>query len=562
MSSVESMTVCIQYSRPASAQDDTEVFGFDVAVTRFLSAYFRHSVTPQFICRPTDVPSFEHFKEIAALEGIDAENRCIGLDPRHPEKNLQSVSCVFRPDPLTTDLIWRRQQLKGRGFATCGLVHTMSSERIARAVGDLCLAPSEQTDALICPSTSIRDAVRTLWEIHSDYINHRFGGHFSCPVQTPVIPLGIDTQKFSALTSPEKRRAQREALGVADDEIVLLFVGRLSFATKAHPLPLMLAAEKAAKKTNKKVRLVLFGYFKPKDMEQHFRAFAADVCATVRAEFVMNNDPRFPEGLWAAGDIFTSLSDNVQESFGLTPIEAMACGLPSVITDWDGYREGVRNEQDGFLIPTITPPPSAGMAVAQMYYNENNYGVALAGAAQSTSVDIAACTKAYALLIENAELRHAFGQNAKTRAQDVFDWKHIIRAYDDLWRSLSEQRAATACLHSLPDNWQAMHPGYPNPWYMFKAFPSHMLQPVDILRIAMGPEEVALLLRHEMTLFVPQLLLSKEQLLELIALIRRAQAAKVRDILAAFPVDAHDLLLRCLGWMLKCGICSLERPAT
>ncbi len=42
--------------------------------------------------------------------------------------------------------------------------------------------------------------------------------------------------------------------------------------------------------------------------------------------------------IWQAADIFTSLSDNIQETFGLTPIEAMAAGLPSVVTDWDGYQ--------------------------------------------------------------------------------------------------------------------------------------------------------------------------------------------------------------------------------
>jgi len=554
------MSICIQYSRPASGQNDSEVFGFDVAVTRFLSAYFRHSAAEQFICRPTDFPSFDHFKQLAEAEGVNVEKRCIGLDPRHPDKNLQSISCLFRPDPLIADLIWQRQQVQGRGFATCGLVHTMSGERIARAVGDLCFAPSESTDALICPSVAIRDAVRTLWEIHSDYINHRFGGKFSCPIQTPVIPLGIDSEKFIALTTPEKRTAQREALGATDDETIILFVGRLSFATKAHPLPMYMAAERAARLTNKKVRLVMFGYFKPKDMEPYFRNLAADICKTVKTEFIMNDDARFPDGLWAAADIFTSLSDNIQESFGLTPIEAMACGLPSVITDWDGYREGVRNGEEGFLIPLTSPPPSAGRAIAQMYYNENNYGVALAGASQSTSVDIEWCAKSYAVLIGNVDLRRTYGEKGRKRARDVFDWRHVIHAYDDLWNALSEQRRATPPAQTLPDNWQAFHPGYPNPWEMFKSFPTTHLAPTDILRVVLDPKEIETLMSHGMNLFVPQLLLSNDQLLELIGVIRRAGTARIQDILAAFPQSSHDLLWRCFGWMLKCGICTFERP--
>ncbi len=553
------MSICIQYSRPASSKNDNEVFGFDVAVTRLMSAYFRCADTPQFICRPTDIPSFEHFKALAAAEGIDAEKRCIGLDPRHPDKNLESLSCLFRPDPLTADLMWRRLQMRGRGYATCGVVHTMSGERIARAVSDLCFAPSDDSDALICPSVAIRDAVKNLWDIYSAYIDSRFGGKFSCPVQTPIIPLGIDTQKFSSLSTPEKRRAQREALNATDDEVIILFVGRLSFAIKAHPLPMFMAAERAAKKAKKKIRLVLFGYFLPKEMENYFRTLAADICKTVKVDFVMNDDPRFPDGLWAAADIFTSLSDNMQESFGLTPIEAMASGLPAVVTDWDGYREGVRNGQEGYLIPTLTPPPSAGMAIAQMYYNQDNYGMAMAGISQSTYVDFESCAEVYATLADNAPLRQMLGMQGRKRAQEVFDWKHIIKRYGDLWKSLSDRRLTKSPVLRAPEDWPAMHPGYPNMLEMFKGFPTRHLAPEDVVRVAMTDAEIAALLSNDMNLFIPELLLPRDRLLELIARIRLAGPVKINDILISFPHEARDLLWRCFGWMLKCGVCVFVR---
>jgi hypothetical protein len=305
----------------------------------------------------------------------------------------------------------------------------------------------------------------------------------------------------------------------------------------------------------------MFGYFKPKDMEPHFRALAADLCKTVKVEFVMNDDPRFPDGLWAAADIFTSLSDNVQESFGLTPIEAMACGLPAVITDWDGYREGVRNGKEGFLIPILTPPPAAGMSIAQNYYNEENYGVSLAGASQSTSVDIEWCAQSLAVLIGNAELRRTFGESGRARARDMFDWRHVIRAYDELWRSLSEQRLARPPAPALPEGWPAMHPAFPNPWQMFKSFPTTHLASTDILHIALENTDIDMLLRHEMNYFVPNLLLPQDQMLELISIIRRARSVRIESILMAFPADRHDVLWRCIGWMLKHGVCAMERPA-
>src|SRR5262249_1503194 len=156
-----------------------------------------------------------------------------------------------------------------------------------------------------------------------------------------------------------------------------------------------------------------------------FRNLAADILKNVACEFVMNDDPRFPEGLWAGADIFVSLSDNVQESFGLTPIEAMASGLPAIVSDWDGYREGVRDGEDGFLIPTVTPPVTAGQTLAEDYYNENNYGVFLTATSQSTALDIGRCAETLRRLADDDNLRRGMGIKGRLRAQTSFDWRQV-----------------------------------------------------------------------------------------------------------------------------------------
>ena len=551
------MNVCIQYSRPESGKNEGEVFGLDVAVNNFLSAYFRHSAAPQFLCRPTDMPSYEHFKSLAAAAGHNPETKCVGLDPRHPKLNLGDVTCLFRPDPLIADLAWKRGQVDGRGFSTCGLVHTMSGDRIAKAVGDLCMAPTDGSDALICPSEAIQSAVRNLWDIHAEYINYRFNTKFACPVMTRVIPLGIDTEKFARLTTADKRASQRKALGVADDEIVILFHGRLSFATKAHPLPLFLAAERAAAATKRKLRLVMYGYFKPDEMEELFRKLAADICKNVTVDFVINTDPRFPDALWAGADLFISLADNIQESFGLTPVEAMAAGLPAIVTDWDGYRGGVRDGIDGFLIPTLTPPPVTGMAVAEAYFNFENYGISLMGASQSTVVDVARCAEAIATLANDDAKRAAFGASGRERARGTYDWQHIIPQYETLWRDQEERRRALPQKPQTPANWQAVHPGYPNPWKMFESFPTRHLRPDERIRIVMDDAAIEQRMSHNMNFFLPDLILPHMMMMQLISAIRKAEAPPVRDVLAPFPPNQHDRLWRCVGWMLKHGIAEL-----
>jgi hypothetical protein len=329
----------------------------------------------------------------------------------------------------------------------------------------------------------------------------------------------------------------------------------LSFATKAHPLAFWQAAERAAKETGKKLRVVMHGYFKPKDMERHFRPLAADILKTAKIDFVMNDDPEFSEGFWAGADIFVSLSDNIQESFGLTPVEAMAAGLPPIVSDWDGYRGAVRDGIDGFLIPTAAPPAAAGFEIAEYYFNQQNYGVALAGTAQSAVVDTNRCAEALIALVNDKNKRRAMSESGHRRAQEVYDWRHIIKGYEELWDELAKKRQAAPPKRGIPPNWQAAHPAFPNPWTMFASFPSGNLTPSDRLRVILEPDAIEALLKHDMNFFVPELLMPKEILLNLIEVIRKAGVISIGEILAGFPPHEQARIWRCAGWMLKLGIC-------
>ena len=63
-------------------------------------------------------------------------------------------------------------------------------------------------------------------------------------------------------------------------------------------------------------------------------------------------DPVLRFDVWRAADLVVSLVDNIQETFGLVIVEAMASGLPVVATDWDGYRDLVDDGRTGLLVPT------------------------------------------------------------------------------------------------------------------------------------------------------------------------------------------------------------------
>lgn len=550
------MKTVINYMKPDSGGQSSNphssvIFGMDVAIINFMRAFFRYSRQEQFFFLPGSDESIESLKDIARAENIDF-GRCAWLPVDRPRQNLGDVDVFFRPDPNLPEHIWRRLQLEGKGYALSTIVHTMSGERVADVLGQYLTAPTRAGDAIICPSRAIRDAVKALWEIQSDYYRHRFKGAFRCPVDLPVIPLGIHTERFQRITSPYHRAAQRQALGIADDETVILYVGRMSYATKAHPLPLFRAAESAARQVApKKVRLLMYGFYKPENMEQDFHKLAADICKTVRVDFIKNNDPRFPDGLWAAGDLFTSLIDNIQESFGFTPIEAMASALPAIISDWDGYRDGVRHGVDGFLIPTRSVAAGNGLEVARHYYNQRNYGDYLIRNNQAVAVDAEMAAAAMRVLIEDRDRRRTMGEAGRTRAQSLYDWKTIIASYENLW----EEQAARRSTDSMaPAHWAAVHPAYPDPSAMFASFPSAVLKDSDKLEMIGETADIEMLARHTMNIFGMDMLLNEDGLSNIMSAVFARPGATLTDIRAACKVSDAPRFARSVAWFLKMGL--------
>ena len=357
------------------------------------------------------------------------------------------------------------------------------SKNVMQAIGDLSIAPVQPWDALICTSRAVKIAVEEILGNWADYLAQRTGGSkIQTEIQLPVIPLGVDCNAFPQGEQARNIRAQlRQQFGIEDDDIVVLFMGRLTFSAKANPVPMYMALETAAKATTKKVYLLQVGWFESEREENSFKGTAQAFCPSVNTIFIDGRPQAIRFNIWCVADIFISLSDNIQETFGLTPIEAMAAGLPAIVSDWNGYQESVRHQVDGFKIPTLQPPPDSGIDLAESFSDDSlSYEVYIAHTSMMTAIDIDACGKALTLLINDGELRRRMGENGQRRAREVYDWKVVIPAYEQLWQNLAEIRAAASMSVPLTPS-SPPHPLCEDPFRLFAHYSTGKLTPDLVL---------------------------------------------------------------------------------
>lgn len=229
----------------------------------------------------------------------------------------------------------------------------------------------------------------------------------------------------------------------------------------------------------KKIVLVECGWHANDFIAKAYREAAQLACPSVRVVTLDGRKAQDRQTAWASADVFCSLSDNIQETFGIVPIEAMAAGLPVVVADWDGYKDTVRDGVDGYRIPTLMPAAGLGGDLAQRHALEiDSYDMYCGHACTVVAVDVEATAQAFARLFASSELRQQMGQAGRQRAREVYDWAVIIPQYEALWAQLGELRKAQApALKPLPHPW----PARMDPFHAFAGYPTALLTPQTVL---------------------------------------------------------------------------------
>lgn len=212
-------------------------------------------------------------------------------------------------------------------------------------------------------------------------------------LQINVTPFGVDLQKFS----PEKYSYEKD-----NREIVICNIKMLKpiYGIKEIILAvdLLVRDQNFMKKCNKKIRLKIFGDGEQKEelialVKEKKLGDIVTFCGKVP-------NSQVPEEL-SKSDVFCAMSHH--ESFGVAVVEAMAMKVPVVVSDVDGFKEVVKDQETGYII------------------NKN---------------DINGCKQALEKLILDDDLRIKMGENGRKRVQELYDWEQNVDIMEKIYYNI------------------------------------------------------------------------------------------------------------------------------
>jgi glycosyltransferase involved in cell wall biosynthesis len=468
---------------------------------------------------------------------------------------LELLGALYYPAPPSKELCFSRNAFRPDALSLIGVTHTLSSTGPMDHMADLVLPPFKSWDALICTSQVAHTLASKLQAEMREWMQEQTGAtRFNAP-QMPVIPLGVDCPAFAPV--PGQRAPARQALGLQGDEVVFLFSGRLSFHAKANPAPMYQALERAAAHAKAvKVVCIEAGVFPNEAISQGFAAARAALAPSVRFVPVDGNDLVAYQQAWQGADVFVSMADNIQETFGLTPVEAMAAGLPVIVSDWNGYKDTVRDGKDGIRVPTLLPPAGVGNDLAMRHALElDTYDFYIGRTSLATVVDPEALAQACVRLATDAALRQQMGAQGQARALADYDWPVILRRYNALAQELAALRQAAGA--QSPQRWLQRA----DPFERFAHFSSATVGGNWTVQALPEPQaRLRQLLGLAMANYaLDDKLLPAEAMERLLACAERDGVQNVNQLLAVAGAQSPTGI-RCLMWLAKFAILRLSPP--
>ena len=523
----------------------------------FLRGLLRHGTGEHlYAYNAADRPQAELRSLIDRIQPGSKLAKWIGM--RRPA-DLSIPGCLHCPSPELPRLAWTRQPFGDDRYSLCGITHTTASQTAMDIIAEMATAPVQPWDGLICTSRAVRASVDRQMEAVRENLAARLGATKFPTPQLTTIPLGVNATDFEP--SPAHRQEWRARLDIPQDAVVALYVGRFSASAKMNPAMMAMALEAAAAKTGRPIYWVVSGWSVSDKATEAYHRETQKLCPSIHYRAVDGRPPDTRFSIWSVADFFISLSDNIQETFGLTPVEAMAAGLPCVVTDWDGYRDTVRHGLDGFRIRTFAPRAGLGGDLAYQHANAwLSYELYLAAASQMTGIDHASAVDAIVSLIENPDLRMRMAASARDAAHQLFDWSVIVPKYEAFWTELNARRLAAKS--GLEMSRPSTNPRRLDPFTLFADYPTETISASSVLALTPGMtvEAARKILGSTFGATARPLLLAEEHCDQIVNFLAARNEATLEELLGRWPVAHRGFVERGILWLVKFDVLKILPP--
>ena len=412
--------------------------GRQSAGNTFLEAYFRYSGNSDHTVIVPNHDEAKWFHNKALRYKSNAKTTAFMLNEWNEGSSKTGTFHV--PDPILSQWAWRRMPFGDSNFSLLGIVHTLCSFNVQNALGQFNCAPLRSWDALICTSTCAQQVVKGFLERQEEWLRHHLRAQRFERPQLPVIPLGIHPEEWmptTKLSRQDIRQKIRHDLNLPMDAELVLLSGRLDLLTKMQPDPILRTLQSLASSSHPKLQLLIYGEAPNETMLNIWKQGARELAPDLIIHWFPGRRIELAGPVRWAADLFLSLPDNPQETFGITPLEAMAAGLPCLVSDWNGYRDtviqpGEAGDATGFRI-TTRMQQGLGLEEAIGLLNETiPFGSAVGRLAQGIAVDLDELKAKLVLLLETPSLRDTMGRSGMRRVQEHYAWSAVI----EQWRSL------------------------------------------------------------------------------------------------------------------------------
>ncbi|MGB8673104.1 MAG: glycosyltransferase family 4 protein [Candidatus Acidiferrales bacterium] len=189
--------------------------------------------------------------------------------------------------------------------------------------------------------------------------------------QLPILYVGLDHSIYNPIRRAELRAVARQEIGIEEGRFTLLVVGN-----DLYKKGISVLFDALGLLSDLPMTLLVAG----NEASAPFQSLAREKKVLDRVRFLpLRADVEF---YYAAADIYTGPS--LEDTFALPPEEAMACGLPTIVSSTNGTSEIITDGVDGLVLADPTDSGTLAFMIRRLH-NDQDFRRSMGHAATATA---------------------------------------------------------------------------------------------------------------------------------------------------------------------------------